>query len=285
MSRKKPLLPPTDRLDRNQLLQEAEALDQACRDRDREERRQWRQLSWRTRWERAVADLTCDPSHDLGREAPIPETCAAWAESWSRFSLLLRQAELAARALQLQPDTDDARTAAVELFHHAARGTSAAEFEKLLVFLASRSDLRNFKAHVSGLAAAILSGNGTTQTTEQTTKPLPTASGSEPPAAPHEPPKEWLAIDVPTASVRVQNTLHPIAHVRTFRLFQALYEAHQAGQTPISGERLARGGGLCGTDLRPERYFKKHLPVPLQQIIDSQPGRGGGYSIKQPKPG
>jgi hypothetical protein len=152
MTRKRHILPPVHHLDTNQLLKDAETLIQAHQAQREREQQRWLQPTFRYRWDTAVAHLTRDPSLDLGRTATVAEACATWAKAWHEFGSLLHQAGLCAAALQIQRDADDARSAAVELFHYAARRASAQEFEKALLFLGTRFDLWNFKDHVPDLA-------------------------------------------------------------------------------------------------------------------------------------
>jgi hypothetical protein len=184
MARKKTILPPSENLDLDQLLQEAEDLDQACEADQREQRRQWLQPTFRSRWEQAVDDLTRDPSFELGRQATSGEVCAAWAKAWHRFRVLLIKKGLAAKALQLESNADEARAAAVELFHHAAQGATVEMFERWLAFIASRYDLFGFKKHIPELAHQIWPGDSPIRSNQADDSAAPTSRSQETPSEP-----------------------------------------------------------------------------------------------------
>ncbi len=90
-----------------------------------------------------------------------------------------------------------------------------------------------------------------------------------------------LRIDLDRRLAIFNNFEHPVHDLRTLRLLQALLNAHQAGETPITAPELARKANYSNwKNLRPGRYFKKHLPDALLSLIEHKSGKGGGFSLR-----
>jgi hypothetical protein len=94
-----------------------------------------------------------------------------------------------------------------------------------------------------------------------------------------------LKIDLDQCLVIFGNLQYPVPDLITLRLLQALLNAHQAGETPITASELAQKANFPNwKDSRPSRYFEKHLPIRIRSIIEQKSGKGGGFSLRFPPP-
>ena len=144
-----------------QLFAEAEALQRASDQREREKRRRFLQPSRYERWVSAVIDVSRDPTNERGETPSIPEACGLQAQAWHTLGTLLCEPgfkDVAQRVEQLALNHDEARNAAVELFHDAARGTSIDELLRRVAAFAGRKEQCGYRRHVPALAEEVWSG-------------------------------------------------------------------------------------------------------------------------------
>jgi hypothetical protein len=252
----------------DKLLQKAEAIHRARLESEQEAFRQALTPTTFSRWDAAVANLTRDPGIDLNRKVGPAEACPILAHAWRVFSnIILNDPLLKSRARNLQEDENDARNAAVKLFHLAANGASEEEFKQHLAFIASDPHLFPYRLHVDRLARDIWDGKKRPET------PWETAAEQMQEQEPAKQARPRLTIDLESKAVTLDDTVYSSLDPDAIRILQAIHLAARV----ITGPELQELRGCKGK--RIDRCLRK-LPSPLRKIVESATGKG--YWIELP---